>query len=164
MLIRASVLAAVAAAGFTFAAQAAMVDFHADLSAKAEVPPNASTGFGDVLASLDTKTRVLSYTLTFAGLTGPATMAHFHGPAAAGANAGVAVPIGGKDPQTPTSGTVTLTEAQMKDLMAGMWYANVHTAANPGGEIRGQVLRPGQRAPMAKAAAKAAPAAAAHKH
>jgi hypothetical protein len=78
--------------------------------------------------------------MTYMGLTGPATAAHFHGPAAAGANAGVAVPIG-QPPSNPATGTVTLTDAQMKDLEDGKWYANVHTAANKGGEIRGQMVR-----------------------
>ena len=62
------------------------------------------------------------------------------GPAAAGANAGVAVPIG-SNPASPSTGSVTLTDAQMKDLEAGNWYANVHTEANKGGEIRGQLMR-----------------------
>jgi CHRD domain-containing protein len=50
------------------------------------------------------------------------------------------VPIG-NNPPSPSSGTVTLTDAQMKDLEAGKWYANVHTADNKGGEIRGQLVR-----------------------
>ena len=92
-----------------------------------------------MLATLDTSTKKLNYTMTLLGLTGPATAAHFHGPGRAGANAGVAVPIG-TNPPSPATGTVTLTDAQMKDLEAGKWYANVHTAANPGGEIRGQMM------------------------
>ena len=103
------------------------------------MPPTASTGSGDVLATLDTSTKKLTYTMTFMGLTGPATAAHFHGPAAAGANAGVAVPIGA-NPASPVTNTVTLTDAQIKDLEAGKWYANVHTKDNPGGEIRGQMV------------------------
>ncbi|MDB5484322.1 MAG: hypothetical protein JWR29_226, partial [Tardiphaga sp.] len=72
-------------------------------------------------------------------LTGPATMAHFHGPAEAGKNASVAVPI---TPATsPSEGSATLTDAQAADLMAGKYYINVHTEANKGGEIRGQVLK-----------------------
>jgi hypothetical protein len=78
--------------------------------------------------------------MTYADLSGPATAAHFHGPAAAGANAGVAVPIG-NNPASPTTGSVTLTDDQIKDLEAGNWYANVHTAANKGGEIRGQMTQ-----------------------
>jgi hypothetical protein len=65
-------------------------------------------------------------------------MAHFHGPAAAGANAGVVLPFA--NPASPIEGQATLTPAQAADLSAGKWYANVHTAANPGGEIRGQML------------------------
>jgi hypothetical protein len=119
------------------AAQAATQKFEASLSGSKEVPANTTSGTGDVQASLDTATKVLSYKITFSGLTGPATMAHFHGPAAPGANAPPVVPIA--KPSSPTSGTATLTDAQMADLQAGKWYFNVHTAANPGGEIRGQV-------------------------
>jgi hypothetical protein len=115
------------------------VEFTTTMTAATEVPPKTSPGDGDVLATLDTKTKVLTYTVTFANLTGPATMAHFHGPAAPGANAGVAVPLG-TTPTSPIHGTAKLTDAQIKDLMAGKWYANVHTAANPGGEIRGQMM------------------------
>ena len=63
----------------------------------------------------------------------------FHGPALACANAGVAVPL--KDPASGSKDTVALTDAQIADLEAGKWYVNVHTAANPGGEIRGQVTQ-----------------------
>ncbi len=115
------------------------VEFTATMTAAAEVPPKTSSGTGDVLATLDPKTKVLTYTVTYEGLTGPATMAHFHGPAAVGANAPIAVPLSAPL-DSPIHGTATLTDAQMKDLMSGKWYANVHTAANPGGEIRGQMM------------------------
>ncbi len=139
-MLRSALLAAVFAAGFVTAASAATLEFHALMNGKSEVPPNTTAGTGEALASLDTKTKVLTYTVTFENLTGPATAAHFHGPAAPGANAGVAVPVGDKGPTSPVHGTATLTDAQMKDLEAGKWYVNVHTAANPGGEIRGQVM------------------------
>ena len=58
------------------------------------------------------------------------------------------VPIDGKNPASPVSSTATLTDDQIKDLQAGKWYANVHTAANPGGEIRGQVMRADRAAMM----------------
>jgi hypothetical protein len=138
-MLRNLLLGTVFAIGIATAASAATMQYAATLDSKSEVPPKTSTGFGDALATLDTKTKVLNYTITFQGLSGPATAAHFHGPAAAGANAGVAVPIG-KDPTNPVTGTATLTDAQIADLEAGKWYVNVHTAANPGGEIRGQVM------------------------
>lgn len=138
-MFRTSLLTAAFAAGLISIASAATVNYHATLSGKSEVPATTSTGSGDLLATLDTGKKTLTYTMTYMGLTGPATAAHFHGPAAAGANAGVAVPIG-VPPASPTSNTVTLTDAQMKDLEAGKWYANVHTKANPGGEIRGQLM------------------------
>jgi len=141
-MFRTSLLAAAFTVGCLSAASAAMIDFHATLDSKSEVPANASTGSGDVLATLDTSSKKLTYTMTYMGLSGPATAAHFHGPAAVGANAGVAVPIG-TNPTSPTTGTAMLTDAQIKDLEAGQWYANVHTAANPGGEIRGQMMRTG---------------------
>jgi hypothetical protein len=122
------------------AARAETETFHADMAAGAENPPKPGDGKGTVDATLDTSTRKLDWTAKWDDLSGPATMAHFHGPAAPGANAGVAVPWG-KDPTSPFHGDATLTEQQMSDLQGGKWYANVHTAQNPGGEIRGQMTK-----------------------
>ncbi|MEP7301751.1 MAG: CHRD domain-containing protein [Caldimonas sp.] len=108
----------------------------ATLSAASEVPANSSSGSGSGSVKLDGNT--LSWTVTYSGLSGPVTGAHFHGPAAAGANAGVVVPFAGSL-ASPISGTRQLTAAQTAELKAGLWYINLHTAANPGGEIRGQV-------------------------
>ena len=115
------------------------VGFSAALSSAAEVPANTSTATGRLDATFDKGSNALRWTMTYSGLTGPATMAHFHGPAMPGANAGVVVPF--PNATSPASGETTLTPTQIADLMAGKWYANVHTAANPGGEIRGQVMR-----------------------
>ena len=112
--------------------------FRATLSAAAEVPSNASPGTGTLEATYDKASSVLMWRVTYSGLTGPATMAHFHGPAMPGANAGVVVPF--PSAASPAEGSATLTPAQVTDLMAGKWYVNIHTAQNPGGEIRGQVL------------------------
>jgi hypothetical protein len=112
--------------------------FRATLSAAAEVPSNASPATGTLEATFDKASSVLKWRVTYSGLTGPATMAHFHGPALPGANAGVVVPF--PSAASPAEGSATLTPAQITDLMAGKWYVNIHTAQNPGGEIRGQVL------------------------
>ena len=127
--------ASVALAGPAFADK-----YKATLNAKSEVPPNASAATGTANINYDPATKKLSWTLTYSGLTGPATAAHFHGPAEAGKNAGVAVaiPNAGK---SPAEGSATLTDAQAADLVAGKYYVNVHTQANPGGEIRGQVTK-----------------------
>jgi len=108
------------------------------LSGAQEVPPKPGSGAGTVVTSLNKETKTLRWTVTYSGLSGPVTAGHFHGPAPAGANAGVVVPFTGSM-ASPIEGTATLTDAQMADLVAGKWYANLHTAANPGGEIRGQV-------------------------
>jgi hypothetical protein len=77
-------------------------------------------------ASFDAGSRTLTWTATYTGLSGPATAAHFHGPAAPGANAGVVLPF--PSAASPIQGTATLTEAQAIDLLAGRWYVNIHTA------------------------------------
>lgn len=110
------------------------------LSAANEVPANPSYGAGTVEATWKQSTMTLSYKVTYSGLTGPATAAHFHGPAPAGANAGVALPVTIGTPNLMTmQGEAVLTQQQAADLAAGLWYFNIHTAANPGGEIRGQM-------------------------
>ncbi len=106
------------------------------LSASNEVPPNSSAATGTARVELDGMT--VKWTVTYSGTTGPVTAGHFHGPAAAGANAGVSLPFTGSM-ASPIVGSATLTQAQVDQLKAGMWYVNLHTAANPGGEIRGQV-------------------------
>ena len=125
--------------GFMTAASAEVIKLQAELKGSNEVPPNTSSGSGKAEASFDTGTKVLTYTVTFAGLTGPALGAHFHGPSEPGKNAGIALPF--KSAQSPIQGTATLTETQATDLLEGKWYANIHTGANPGGELRGQMTK-----------------------
>ena len=107
------------------------------LSGAQEVPATTTSGTGSVTANFDKGTSKLTYEVTYSGLTGPATAGHFHGPAASGQNAGVVVPFASAT--SPIKGEATLSAAQAADLLAGRWYANIHTARHPGGEIRGQV-------------------------
>lgn len=126
----------------TMQPDANLVAFSTTLTGANEVPPVMTAATGTVDAVLNKDNRLLRWKMSFSGLSGPATMAHFHGPAAIGANAKVTLPF--QAPITsPYSGQATLTPEQAADLIAGKWYANVHTAAHPGGEIRGwMVLRP----------------------
>ena len=115
------------------------VNLKADLKAASEVPPTDSKGTGSVTATFDTASKKLSWKGNVSGLTGPATAAHFHA-GEVGKNGGVVVPIAGAD-KGSFEGTATLTDAQAAELTDGKWYVNVHTAANKGGEIRGQVTK-----------------------
>ena len=136
-------LVGIAAALFlsaTSVANAEMVKFKANLDASQEVPSNDSKGKGTAELMYDTTSKELMWTITYNDLTGPALAGHFHGPAEPGKNAGVALPIG-MNLASPAKGKATLTDAQAADLMAGRWYVNLHTAANKGGEIRGQVTK-----------------------
>lgn len=123
--------------------RAETIKFKADLTGPGEVPPNQTTGHGTINVSYDTATRQLSWDGSFSGLTGAATMAHFHGPAEPGKNAAVVVWISekGQPFPSPFKGSATLTDEQAAQLLAGQWYVNIHTAANPGGEIRGQLVK-----------------------
>ena len=112
------------------------VKFTANLSAG---PRITSSGKGAATASLDTATKTLTWTVEYSGLSGPATAAHIHGPADPGADAGVVVPFTG-NLASPIKGSAALTDAQIAQLEAGKWYINIHTAANKGGEIRGQLV------------------------
>ena len=127
-------------AAVAFAGPASAEKLKAVLDGKSEVPATTSAGTGAADLDYDAATKKLSWKLTYSGLSGPATAAHFHGPAEAGKNAGVMVPIPGIA-TSPAEGSATLTDAQASDLQAGKLYVNIHTAANPGGEIRGQVTK-----------------------
>ncbi len=108
------------------------------LNGASEVPAVATTGTG----TLTMIGNQLSYVVSYSGLAGTATASHIHGPADVAHLAGVLVPL-----NTPTgtsgtiSGTLSLTPQVLADVLAGMTYINIHSTANPGGEIRGQILR-----------------------
>jgi hypothetical protein len=138
-MLKSLTIAAVAALalGFAVSAQAETVHYAAKLDGASESPATTSKGTGEAKLKYDTTSKKLDYTVEYKDLSGDAVAAHFHGPAAAGANAGVELPITvGK---SPIKGEATLTDAQAADLAAGKWYVNIHTAASPAGEIRGQV-------------------------
>lgn len=123
-----------------FAVQASTINLIAYLDGAQEVPANTSTGSGLATISFDDVSNLLSWDIVFSDLSGPATAAHFHGPAAVGVNGGVQVNIGNISGLTsPMLGSTTITDTQEADLLAGLWYINIHTALLPGGEIRGQV-------------------------
>ena len=139
-MLKTKTLLATLAVGILFAGPAFAEKFKATLDGKSETPPNTGAGTGTSDIDWDAATKKLSWKLTYSGLSGPATAAHFHGPAEPGKNAGVAVAIPNAT-SSPVEGSATLTDAQAADLAAGKYYVNVHTAANPGGEIRGQVMK-----------------------
>ncbi|MGA2129444.1 MAG: CHRD domain-containing protein [Xanthobacteraceae bacterium] len=141
LLIRIITVAAVLGAGLFLvgAASAETITLKADLKSANEIPPNDSTASGTAEATFDTASRTLTWTVSYSGLSGPAIGAHFHGPSEPGKISGIALPFGSAN--NPIKGSAVLTEAQAADLVAGRWYANIHTARNPGGEIRGQMTR-----------------------
>jgi hypothetical protein len=110
----------------------------ARLSGASVVPPNNSEATGQLQATLDPQTRVLSWTLSTNGLSGPPVAASFNGPAMPGENAAAEVPL--QAGQNLDRGTVTLTASQVDAVLAERWYVSVVTAARPEGEIRGQLI------------------------
>lgn len=139
VLYSAVVLGSLLAWGVQAAAQTPdTTTFLARLTGASLVPPNDSTAKGSMQLSLDKPSRVVKWTLSTQGLSGPPVGAALHGPAMPGENAAVAVPLqvaNGAD-----SGTLTLTPAQVDELLAERWYVNVVTKAAPEGEIRGQLI------------------------
>ncbi|MCP3388400.1 CHRD domain-containing protein [Bradyrhizobium sp. CCGB12] len=138
--MRKTVITVLAFGAVAFAGSASAEKLKATLDSKSEVPATTSSGSGTADLDYDAASKKLSWTVTYSGLSGPATAAHFHGPAEAGKNAGVAVAIPNAA-SSPVKGEATLTDAQAADLLGGKYYINIHTAANPGGEIRGQVMK-----------------------
>ncbi|MCC8395514.1 CHRD domain-containing protein [Paraburkholderia sp. MMS20-SJTR3] len=139
------VFGGLALAGALSFAQAAPVSFAVPLTGAQQVPPVQTPGSGNAALTYDAGSRVVTWNITFSGLTSPVTMAHFHGPAAAGQNAGVKVWISQKgtaEVTSPITGQATLSADEAKLFEGGQMYINVHTKNNPNGEIRGQVTPP----------------------
>jgi hypothetical protein len=125
-------------------AQAAPESFSVPVTGAQSVPPIDSPGKGTANLTYDPATRVVTWNITYSGLSGPATMAHFHGPASEGKNAPVLIWLTkrGSPAESPIKGETTLTPEQAQQFASGEWYINIHTQAHPGGEIRGQVMPP----------------------
>jgi hypothetical protein len=138
------VLTGAMCAGAISFAQAAPVTFTVPLTGAQQVPPVETSGTGSANISYDPDTRVVTWAITFSGLSSDATMAHFHGPAASGKNAPVKVWLSekGAAATSPLKGTATLSPADAQEFVAGQMYVNVHTKDHPAGEIRGQVVLP----------------------
>jgi CHRD domain len=128
--------AAAASLALAGLAEAQLVYLQATINGAQEVPPTTSTATGTGCFTFDPSTNIISYNITFSGLLGTETAAHFH-IGAPGVNGGVAVvlPTG-----SPKIGTAPLTAAQVAQLLAGNFYTNIHSTVFPGGEIRGQMV------------------------
>jgi hypothetical protein len=113
------------------------------LSSSQEVPANDSKGTGTADVTYNKETKMLSYKVDYTGLTGDATMAHIHGTAPKGTNAGVAhdlTPVLKKSASGSFVDSVKVGDKIKEDsLLSGFYYFNIHTKKNPGGEIRAQI-------------------------
>jgi CHRD domain len=116
---------------------AEVLTFKAVLDGKSQSPPVETKATGTADIKIDTEAKTITWTIKSADLSGAANAAHFHGPAAVGANADPEIDIS----KMIDTGTSPITEAQIADVQAGMVYLNIHTEKFPNGEIRGQVVK-----------------------
>jgi CHRD domain len=124
------------------------------LSGANETPATTSTALGTMDIFYSKETRMLSYTVNWSGLTGAVTAMHIHGLGPTGYAAGIIqtftltaitkCPTVSNTSCGTYKGTFLADGVVVKeqDIINGMYYINIHTAANPGGEIRGQILFP----------------------
>ena len=117
------------------ASQAEMVKFTTEMTGAAQVPPNESAATGTAEITLDTEAKTVTWLYTHEGLSGDMTASHIHGPATVTEAAGPVIDTTGETME----GSAAITDAQVAELMAGMFYFNVHTEKFPDGEIRGQL-------------------------
>ena len=121
--------------------------YFADLNGAQENPPVSTSATGKGLAVISADGGTVTYLITYSGLSGTVNASHIH-TGAVGANGGVILPIvPGSSPMSGTltsaiftpSGPVTTFVQAVTAIRAGTTYFNLHTTANPGGEIRGQI-------------------------
>jgi hypothetical protein len=125
-------------------AQAAPLSFSVPLTGDQQVPAVQTGGSGTADLTYDPATRTVTWSIAYSGLSSEATMAHFHGPTAAGKNGPVILWLSkrGGSAASPIAGKARLTPKQAQEFMAGDLYINIHTKDHPAGEIRGQVTPP----------------------
>ena len=120
----------------------------ASLSGAQEVPPVNTDASGSATVTISSDGSRLTYRVSYQGLSGAPSAAHIHF-GARGENGPVILPLA--EGPSPFSGTLTRANlervpdgpqtfaAAVREIRQGDMYVNVHTAANPGGEIRGQL-------------------------
>ena len=139
--MRLSTIIALAGASLGSAASAQVFEFQFPIGADQAVPATTSSGTGAGFVTLDASAAQIKWEITFEGLTGPAVAAHFHGPAAPGATAGVRLNIGSVSGlSSPMVGSAMIDDIMAQEIIDGLWYVNIHTSMFPAGEIRGQVI------------------------
>lgn len=114
------------------------VAFTATLSGSEEVPAFNTMASGTLNGTFNTETKILAFTVNYTGMTPVAW--HLH-KAAKGSNGPVVFDLGTSFPSPYMWQTTALTAEQEADLMAGMYYLNIHSALSPSGEIRGQLMK-----------------------
>ena len=118
-------------------ARADVIPWVATLSGASEVPPNVGLGTGQAAGTIDTDTNVVTWQIAYFNLSGVPVAAHFH-LAPVGVNGPVIIPI--TVGPSPLVGSGPILPAHVQPFLTGGVYVNIHTAAFPGGEIRGQVV------------------------
>jgi len=120
-----------------------MVKTNVAISGMQETPAVTTAATGTMDYDYDKATKMFHYTIRWNGLSGAPTGMHIHGPAGRGVNSGVLSGISGFAAAATGSfsGMVMVDNVTLKetDLLGGLWYVNIHTATNAGGEIRGQI-------------------------
>ncbi len=115
-----------------------VVTFQAALNGSSETPPNNSTSTGVATLTYDTVAKKFSVTVSYTGIA--PTAGHIH-KGAPGVPGGVVFGFTDVSKSPFTYSSPVLTDAQKNDLYTGNYYVNLHSAAYPEGEIRGQLVR-----------------------
>lgn len=117
--------------------------FDAMLTGGQQVPAVATTAQGVATFTLNSMLNTITYAIVADGLSGAITSAHIH-EGAIGTAGGVLVDLSSGINGNRIMGTITgaaVTNDLINSMLKGETYINVHTAANPNGEIRGQIYR-----------------------
>ena len=120
------------------------IQFVTNLDGGQEAPPVETIANGSGMIYLDRASKKLLWQISYNDLSSPVTAAHFHGPVGPGVAAGVQLKLAPTNATTSRiAGEATLTDEQMRQVLGGLWYVNIHTEKYPDGEIRGQVENAG---------------------
>jgi hypothetical protein len=121
-------------------ASAEILHFRAKLAPSLETAAGQRRSEGLAELTLDTESKILSWRVTYSGLSGPLIGAHFKAPPEPGSSIGATMDL--SPPLTnPVTSSTRLNDIQIGDLRAGLWSVNLMTAKNPQGELRGDLER-----------------------